>query len=145
MNDDLIAKNEASLREMGRDLEAAGYTLLHDSAGRMRYNALASPYDENDEYDEEFDYNWVKLSVDNAYCKSGEENKEEGPEYKKQYGFEHLYTTKEEQEEVLALIKQGHGIGVQMTSDQDVFVRWSKWKEHLAHFKATVEWLKTRN
>jgi hypothetical protein len=28
MNDDLIARNEASLREMGRDMEAAGYTLI---------------------------------------------------------------------------------------------------------------------
>ena len=45
---------------------------------------------------------------------------------------------------MLALIQQGYGIGVQMSSDQDVFVRWSKWKAYLVHFKETVEWLKNR-
>jgi hypothetical protein len=143
MNDDLIARNEASLREMGRDMEAAGYTLVEWDASasrRLIYNALKSPYDANGEYDEEWEYNSVDLDIRVAYYQNGEE----GPGYDEQYGFSDLYATKEEQEEVLALIKQGYGIGVQTSSDQDVFVRWSKWKAHLAHFKKTVEWLENR-
>jgi hypothetical protein len=143
MNDDLIANTEASLREMGRDMEAAGYTLVEWDASasrRLIYNALKSPYDANGEYDEEWEYNSVDLDIRVAYCQNGEE----GPGYDEQYGFSDLYATKEEQEEVLALIQQGYGIGVQTSSDQDVFVRWSKWKAHLHHFKKTVEWLENR-
>jgi hypothetical protein len=141
MNDDLIAKNEASLREMGRDMEAAGYTLFEWDASasrRLIFNALKSPYDANGEYDEEWDYNSVELNTCVAYYGN------EGPTYKEQHGFTDLYATEEEQKEVIDLIREGHGIGVLMSSHQDVFVRWSKWKAHLHHFKKTVEWLEKR-
>jgi hypothetical protein len=144
MNDDLIANNEASLREMGRDLEAAGFTLVESDASasrRLIYNALKSPHDANGEYDEEWEYNSVDLNMCVVYYYK---NDEEGPGYDEQYGFTDMYATKEEQEDVLALIRQGYGIGVQISSDQDVFVRWSKWKAHLHHFKETVEWLASR-
>ena len=165
MNDDLIARNEASLQEMCRDMEAAGYTLqcpeerlrqlekagfpLDQSARdallhRCRlYHALKSPLDAKGEYDEEWEFNSAELSLDVTYCTNGEEAGE-GSGYDKQYGFTSLYATKEEQKEVLTLIQQGYGIGVQINSDQDVFVRWSKWRAQLAYFKSVVEWLANR-
>jgi hypothetical protein len=90
MNDDLIAKNEASLREMGRDMEAAGYTLFEWDASasrRLIFNALKSPYDANGEYDEEWAYNSVELITCVAYYVNGNE----GPTYKEQQGFTDLY------------------------------------------------------
>ena len=116
---------------MGSDLERVGYTLVQKTDTALLYNALA------DENDEEYDYNWIALSTHNCYC-------EEGPGYEAQYGFNSLYPTENEQSEVLCLIQQGVGIGVMIDSDQDVFVRWSKWKGHIVHFKKTIERLKTR-
>jgi hypothetical protein len=174
MNDDLIARNEASLQEMCRDMEAAGYTLqcpeerlrqlekagfpLDQSARdallhRCRlYHALKSPLGAKGEYDEEWEFNSAELSLDVTYCTNDEEEGDctndeeegEGSGYDKQYGFTSLYATKEEQKEVLTLIQQGYGIGVQINSDQDVFVRWSKWRAQLAYFKSVVEWLANR-
>ena len=116
------------------------------------YHALKSPLDAKGEYDEEWEFNSAELSLDVTYCTNDEEEGDgtndeaegEGSGYDKQYGFTSLYATKEEQKEVLTLIQQGYGIGVQINSDQDVFVRWSKWRAQLAYFKSVVEWLANR-
>ena len=135
-NEDIISKNKHSLDEMGRDLERVGYTLITKTDTSLLYNALA------DENDDEYDHHWIQLSTDICYCE--EDPEEEGPGYEEQYGFDGLYPTENEQNDVLNLIKQGDGIGVTMDSDQDVFVRWSKWKAHIVHFKQTIEWLANR-
>lgn len=139
MTHDIILKNEASLIKMGRDLEEIGYTLVEASSTTRLYNALPSAEDP------EYDYQFVELTVHVAYYRGKRSGgKEDGPGYEDQYGFETLYPKKTNQKEVLKLIKQGHGMGVTTGSDQNVFARWSKWNNHLAHFKATVLWLAER-
>jgi hypothetical protein len=131
LNDDIILKNQQSLHEMARDMEQAGYTLIGNTETVLVYSALT------DENDEDYWENIIDLSTHICYCDGG-------PGYEHQYGFDRLYSTENEQREVISLIEQGFGIGVMMNSDQDVFVRWSKWKAYAALFKRNMERLNNR-